>query len=705
TGTSSKEVVDHVLEWCRLTDSLDRMGHTQSEPMKCFRLLLTFAENEHLSGFAKKLRQENIKELEKLKKRIFTEIKELNNINKKLRVNDTPTLPLNEEAALYSNPPNRQHKRKHSDSNNNNNSNTKMQRLCFNCKRPGHPARLCRFPNGGASDNPNPMEWKHATQEQRERAARYYQSKRSKYESKEKAYMGQTEDEDEDDSDIVILPRLPHKHPIILDTGCTSHVVSDPDRIYNVREANVSVEGYVGRKIINQRCDAEFDVQGGVLVLEDALYEPDSKRNLVSILKSLDRGASAIFNTKTAYIKYGSTYGIHAKLTDRLWTVQRVSYSTDPPERREHCYNSIEALKRRVVGRKDLPKVLSERHAQKIHRLLGHPSDCLMRTLGINPPANPCPKCKLIKTKRMHFNRQTTKMYDLLEQIHADLVYGCTTSIQGHKYLLVLVDDFSRYMWIIPLKTKDEVCSRFAEWHNMMINQHNARLKVFRSDRGSEFSHSPEGKPTELLEYLNNLGIKAEIAPTETPEMNGRAEAAIKHLKLLIKILLLDANLPDVFWLEAARFAVDIRNKLPHATLVNKRTPYSFLRKKEATYEHLFPFGCQIFTPKTKSKKKKDKGKWDPGNIEGIYLGADFSGRGHRIFTATSAQLKSMKFGVRNITSASTISVIDTVFSGNSWFPNTFPAHLRAEDIHHLTPVDAEESKEDSAQLSNWKGP
>jgi hypothetical protein len=54
----------------------------------------------------------------------------------------------------------------------------------------------------------------------------------------------------------------------------------------------------------------------------------------------------------------------------------------------------------------------------------------------------------------------------------------------GNKYFLLIVDDFSRYMWVVLLKRKDQALQAF--WIMKMASEveAEAKLKALRTDRG-----------------------------------------------------------------------------------------------------------------------------------------------------------------------------------------------------------------------------
>ena len=64
--------------------------------------------------------------------------------------------------------------------------------------------------------------------------------------------------------------------------------------------------------------------------------------------------------------------------------------------------------------------------------------------------------CQLGKqTKAKHLGIQTSATSKTLELLHLDLMGPTRTdSLGGKRYILVMVDDFTRYIWVILLRSK-----------------------------------------------------------------------------------------------------------------------------------------------------------------------------------------------------------------------------------------------------------
>ena len=74
-----------------------------------------------------------------------------------------------------------------------------------------------------------------------------------------------------------------------------------------------------------------------------------------------------------------------------------------------------------------------------------------------------------------------------LQLLHMDLFGSSRTSSFGGKYYcLVIVDDFSRFIWVIFLATKDEPFPLFTRLARKVQNEKNYVITSVRSDHGRE---------------------------------------------------------------------------------------------------------------------------------------------------------------------------------------------------------------------------
>nr|GEZ63437.1 retrovirus-related Pol polyprotein from transposon TNT 1-94 [Tanacetum cinerariifolium] len=98
-----------------------------------------------------------------------------------------------------------------------------------------------------------------------------------------------------------------------------------------------------------------------------------------------------------------------------------------------------------------------------------------------------CSSCELSKAKRSTFNsKDVPSSKGRLNLIHMELCGPMrVASINGKKYILVIVDDYSRYTWILFLHSKDETPKVLKEFLTVIQRNLQAPVITVRTDRGT----------------------------------------------------------------------------------------------------------------------------------------------------------------------------------------------------------------------------
>src|SRR6266851_9606853 len=87
--------------------------------------------------------------------------------------------------------------------------------------------------------------------------------------------------------------------------------------------------------------------------------------------------------------------------------------------------------------------------------------------------------------------REGAKASHPLEHVFMDLCRLMPyASHSSHLYSMNLIDNFSSYVWSLPLRLKDKAASILKNWHCMVENQSNHQLKILVSDNGELVSKS-----------------------------------------------------------------------------------------------------------------------------------------------------------------------------------------------------------------------
>ncbi|GKG04314.1 putative ribonuclease H-like domain-containing protein, partial [Tanacetum coccineum] len=160
--------------------------------------------------------------------------------------------------------------------------------------------------------------------------------------------------------------------------------------------------------------------------------------------------------------------------------------------------------------------------------------------------ADHCVAClKGKQHKASHKSKEINTISSPLHLLHMDL-FGPTNvmSIGKRSYCLVIVDDYSRFTWTFFLRTKDETSGLIKSFILRIENQSNQKVKVIRSDNGTEF------KNHDLNCFCEEKGIERQYSAPRTPQQNGVAERRNRTLIEAARSLLADSKLPITFWAE-----------------------------------------------------------------------------------------------------------------------------------------------------------
>ena len=65
-----------------------------------------------------------------------------------------------------------------------------------------------------------------------------------------------------------------------------------------------------------------------------------------------------------------------------------------------------------------------------------------------------------------------------------------TKSLGGKRYIMVMVDDFTRYIWVILLRSKSDAPKHIEAFCIRLQNEKSLKINRIRSDYGKEFENS-----------------------------------------------------------------------------------------------------------------------------------------------------------------------------------------------------------------------
>nr|GEV24374.1 hypothetical protein [Tanacetum cinerariifolium] len=177
---------------------------------------------------------------------------------------------------------------------------------------------------------------------------------------------------------------------------------------------------------------------------------------------------------------------------------------------------------------------------------------------------NTCIACKKGKQHRASCKTKRVSSVDQpLYRLHMDLFRPTfVKSLNKKSYCLVVTDDYSWFTWVFFLATKDETSPILKTFITGLENQLSLKVKVIRSDNGTEF------KNNDLNQFCGMKEIKRQFSVPRTPQQNGIAERKNMTLIEAARTMLADLLLPIPFWAEAVNTDCKFDGKVDEGFLV-----------------------------------------------------------------------------------------------------------------------------------------
>ncbi|XP_068323079.1 uncharacterized protein [Pyrus communis] len=401
-----------------------------------------------------------------------------------------------------------------------------------------------------------------------------------------------------------------------LDSGCSRHMTGDKRWFTSFTEdcKNGAVTFGDGKRA---RIVGKGEIKTlGIPCLKNVMLVDGLKANLISISQICDDDdAEVLFNKLKCSVKV-------AKEVD----------SFEGKRSKDNCYcvnanelhvsdicnkatDDILDLWHKRLGHmncKDLIKLSKKEYVRGLPMLTGE--------LGI------CGECQVGKqTKSAHKSTNYISTSRPLELMHMDLVGPVQTeSIGGKKYILVLVDDFSRFTWVAFLREKSDAFTAFFGLLNKIQNDRvnsNDRVVKLRTDHGTEFENISFSK------FCDEKGIDHNFSAPITPQQNGVVERKNRVLLDMSRVMLTSARLAKHFWAEAVSTACYTANRV-YLRPGTKCTPYEIWKGKKPNVKHLRVFGsiCYIY------RDREMLAKFDSRSDIGIFIGYSITSRAYRVF-------------------------------------------------------------------------
>jgi hypothetical protein len=369
----------------------------------------------------------------------------------------------------------------------------------------------------------------------------------------------------------------------IANTGATYHTTANPGILTSVRPPSSLPSSIM---VVNGSCLPVTSVGAagspGSFRIPDVLVAPSLVHNLLSIRRfAADNSCSVEFDSSGLTVKDSATRRplLRCDSTGSLYTL-RLPHTTT---------SSSSSPNTAAV-------FATTTSSTTWHRRLGHHGrDALLqltRSATIpctrSPEEHLCHACQLGRHVCLLFSSSSSHATHAFDLVHCDLWTSPITSMSGYKYYLVVLDDFSHYMWTFLLRAKSETFPTLRHFFVWVSTQFGLTIKAVQCDNGREFDNSVS------RDFFLSHGMQLRMSCPYTSSQNGKAERMIRTTNDTIRTLLLQAHLPPRFWAEALHTSTYLLNRLP-STACLAPTPHQALFGTPPRYDHLRVFGCACY--------------------------------------------------------------------------------------------------------------
>nr|GEX18350.1 hypothetical protein [Tanacetum cinerariifolium] len=230
--------------------------------------------------------------------------------------------------------------------------------------------------------------------------------------------------------------------------------------------------------------------------------------------------------------------------------------------------------------------------------------------------------------KHNHSPKTKNTNLEVLNALHMDLCGPMRVqTINRKKYILVIVDDYTRFTCVKFLRLEDETPEVVINFLKQIQVGLNKTIRFIHTDNGTKFVKH------DLTHYYGSVGIFHQKLVLRTPQKNVVVERRNCTLVEATRTMLIFSKALMFLWAEAVPTACYTQNRSLIHTRHNK-TPYELLHNKKPNLTFLCVFGALCYP----INDSEDLGKLQPIADIGIFVGYAPSRKGYKIYNKRTRQ-------------------------------------------------------------------
>jgi hypothetical protein len=384
----------------------------------------------------------------------------------------------------------------------------------------------------------------------------------------------------------------------ILDTGCTRHMVREDCKLLKNEHRLPSPVKVMFADSNVTLAHTSGTISLGHLQLKNVL-KLKIGANLISVRNlAEDHGITTIFTSNGGSLFHPHNPAIPFELdTETGLYVLRINKEDSLMDARAY---SVQALDR-----------LSD---QELHELLGHASSqALQKLFQRSFSLKQCQACSEGKMRsKKHFRRNKRELR-ILSSLHSDIVYAGVRSVDGSLYFCTVMDEASKFVWIILLRSKKHLHEALIPLIKKEQRKCGVDVCKLTTDGGTEYASN------NLENFLTEEGIDHSIKAPYDHAANGTIENCNQRIENIAGSILMASGLSLSFWSYAVEYATTIYNCIPNSSL-NWKSPHEALHGKQFNIQKLILFGSKamVFSPKEIRKDGKFSAKAQTAILLGL---------------------------------------------------------------------------------------
>ncbi|GJS36597.1 retrovirus-related pol polyprotein from transposon TNT 1-94 [Tanacetum coccineum] len=295
-----------------------------------------------------------------------------------------------------------------------------------------------------------------------------------------------------------------------LDSGCSKHMTGDRSQLTNFISKFLGTVKFGNDQVA--KIMGYGDYQIGNVTISRVYYVEGLGHNLFSVGQFCDSNLEVAFRQHTCFIR--NLEGVDlltGSRGDNLYTLSLGNMMASSPI----CLLSKASKTKSWLWHRRL----SHLNFGAINHLARHGLVRGLPKLKFEKD-HLCSACALGKSsKKPHKPKSEDTNQEKLYLLHMDLCGPMrVASVNGKKYILVIVDDYSRFTWVKCLRSKDEASALIINFLKMIQVRLKETIRRIRTDNGTEFINQT------LREYYEKVGISHETSVARSPQQNGVVE-------------------------------------------------------------------------------------------------------------------------------------------------------------------------------------